>query len=84
MLLLLSVFRDRHTHHCHVVEHAAVNPRLIKLGFILRQADIIQPSWQRDSPSDTKQDLQVQQSVANMLLTHHPVVVQLSLVVLFL
>lgn len=39
---------------------------------------------QKDSPSDAKPDLQVQQGVANTLLTHHPVVVQLSLIVLFL
>ncbi len=32
------------THHCHVVQHATVHPPLIKLGLILRQTDVIQPS----------------------------------------
>lgn len=32
------------THHCHVVQHATVYSALIKLGFILREANIIQPS----------------------------------------
>lgn len=27
------------------MQHAAINPRLIKLGFILRQANVIQPPW---------------------------------------
>lgn len=32
------------TYHSHVVKHACVHPALIKLGFVLRQADVIQPS----------------------------------------
>lgn len=37
------------THHCHVVQHATINPPFIKLGFILRQTDVIQPSWWEQS-----------------------------------
>lgn len=32
------------THHCHVVQHAAVHSTLIELGFVLWEANIIQPS----------------------------------------
>lgn len=36
------------THHCHVVQHATIHPPLIKLGLILRQTNVIQPSWEEE------------------------------------
>lgn len=86
------------THHCHVVQHATVHPPLIKLGFILRQANIIQPSWKEWKSVEFKgktgqeEEPKDQQNIGNMVhvldwqlvLTRHPVVVQLSLIILLL
>lgn len=36
------------THHCHVVQHATIHPPFIKLRFILRQTNVIQPSWEEE------------------------------------
>lgn len=31
-------------YHCHVVQHATIHPPFIKLGLVLWQTDVIQPS----------------------------------------
>lgn len=31
-------------HHCHVVQRASINSSLIKVTFVLRETDVIQPS----------------------------------------
>lgn len=90
--------RLTNTHHCHVVQHATVHPPLIKLRFILRQANIIQPSWEKRKSVEFKvktgqeEESEDQQNIGNMVhvldwqlvLTRHPVVVQLSLIILLL
>lgn len=43
-VLVQSLGAVFNTHHCHVVQHAAIHPTFIKLGFVLREANIIQPS----------------------------------------
>lgn len=35
-------------YHGHAMKHACVHPGLVKLGFVLRQADVIQPPLTRD------------------------------------
>lgn len=34
-------------HHCHVVQRASINSSLIKVTFVLRETDVIQPSWKQ-------------------------------------
>lgn len=77
------------------MQHATVHPSLIKLGFILRQANIIQPSWEKSRIQvNTKheEEWKNQQNIGNkiyvldwqLVLTGHPVEVQLSLIILLL
>lgn len=43
-LFSFSFFFD--TYHSHIVKHAPIHSSLIKLRFILRQADVIQPTFE--------------------------------------
>lgn len=37
------------THHCHVVQHATIHSSFIKLGLVLRQTNVIQPSCEDET-----------------------------------
>ena len=73
-------------HHSHVVQHASVNTSLVKVTFVLREADVVQPPWNKQTLclSHEEKCRYISFNKDDVTLTVHPVVVQFALQVVVL